>query len=46
MRQTIPLDKSKLDAARELVEFEDKINTKEKEILKNSLDDIIEENLN
>ena len=39
-----PWTKAKLDAARELVEFEDKINTKEKELLKNSLDDIIAEN--
>lgn len=39
-----PWTKAKIDAARELVEFEDKINTKEKELLKNSLDDIIAEN--
>jgi hypothetical protein len=39
-----PWTQAKLDSARELVEFEDKINTKEKEILRNSLDDIIAEN--
>jgi hypothetical protein len=35
---------ARLDAARELIEFEDKLTTKEKELLKNSLDDIIAEN--
>jgi hypothetical protein len=39
-----PWTKAKLDAVRELVEFEEKITTKEKELLKNSLDDIIAEN--
>jgi hypothetical protein len=39
-----PWTKAKLDAARELVEFEDRLTTKEKELLKNSLDDIIAEN--
>jgi hypothetical protein len=39
-----PWTKAKLDAARELVDFEDKLTTKEKELLKNSLADIIAEN--
>jgi hypothetical protein len=36
-----PWTKAKLDAVRELVEFEDKLTAKEKELFKNSLDDII-----
>ena len=39
-----PWTKAKLDAARELVEFGDKLTTKGKELLKNTLDDIIAEN--
>jgi hypothetical protein len=39
-----PWTKAKLDAARELVEFGDKLPTKGKELLKNTLDDIIAEN--
>ena len=39
-----PWTKAKLDAARELVEFEDNLSASEKEMLKNSLDYIIAEN--
>jgi hypothetical protein len=39
-----PWTKAKLDAARQLVEFGDKLTTKGKELLKNTLDDIIAEN--
>ena len=39
-----PWTKAKLDAVREFIEFEEKLTTKEKELLKNSLDDIIAEN--
>ena len=39
-----PWTESKLDATRELIEMESKLDDKDKEILKNSLDDIITEN--
>jgi hypothetical protein len=39
-----PWTESKLDAIRELIDIEDKLDNKDKGILKNSLDDIITEN--